>query len=92
MENIPFCRTMADIYADVLYDPNCVAKVDVQSSQTQYSSINKLFIQRLQAAELHAASHVVSVKDKCPFKPQSLFSLGRQQTEEPKTISPRHKA
>jgi hypothetical protein len=91
MESIHFCRTTADIYADLLYDPNWVAKSDTQSSQTQYSSINKLFIQRLQAAEFHGASHIVSIEEKGPFKPYSVFSLDHQpeKPEKPiQTISP----
>lgn len=79
MPNIPFCRTIADIQADVLYDPYWVAKLVTESSQTQSSSMDKLFSKRLQAAGSYAATHSNSVDDKDPFKPYSVFTVNRQQ-------------
>jgi hypothetical protein len=83
---------MADIFADMLYDPNWVGSTElgVQWSQNLHFSVNKLFDQRLQAAHSDAALSIVSKEEKCPFKPESLLSYDSKQIETSRTICPRY--
>ncbi len=89
MESFQINRTIANVFANVLYNPNNLVNANsgLQPQRKLLSSTNNLFHQRLQEAHQHVALSIVPVERKCPFKPGSAFYPNKQ-TKAVQTIYP----
>ena len=90
MEDLYISRSLDDIYADTLYNPDWFVSDTEQGAPSNQAPItdNGLFKRRLEAAHHHTASSIMNSKDKSPFKPESPFSPVSKQIECSRTIRP----